>query len=709
MARECQRDGKCIHGRGRIPKPYGQFSGKDVVFGKVQGASKGENAMENVKVVFDPLYSLRDDDRNRQDVVEYLEEENKYTEEATQHFHKEIDWFYEEMLRHVKETDQSVPYCHGSYLYYTRTEQGKAYPIYCRKEGDVERVYLDLNKIAASASYCKIGVVSMSPDHGIVAFSLDVAGYEVYTVYFYDIENATYLDDKIPNTTGPITWGADNKTVYYCMYDDVQHRPYRFYRHEMGKTCETDTLLLGEDDETCGISFGKTVSGRFIICSIDSFESSEVYTIDLNETDPKLCIVHPREPKLRYAVDHSGDYFYIVTNADGAINQKLVRTEIAKPGKANWQNIADYDENISIEDTLCLKDNIVVEGRQGGFSGLWVVNESKLELEKVSCFPDQISNVYIGINREYETSKARVVYESMVTPVTNYDLDVSNMSIEVIHQRNVLNYDSTKFECKQLYAPGHDGVQIPISIVYKKKFFDENTPVPMCLEAYGAYGSCCDPVFVASDLPLLERGVCIAYAHVRGGGELGRTWYDNGGKFLNKKNTFYDFISCARHLIDEGITSPEKLAITGTCIGGLTMGVALNMAPELFKCCIMAAPCLDTLNTLAEPTTEWEELGNPNEEPYFDYIQSYDPCNNIGQKDYPAILLTVGYHDLRVGYWEAVKYAAKLRDMKTNDSEVLLHINMDSGHDIGANRYKYLREKAFQFAFISDQLNLSKQ
>jgi len=693
--------------------------GRDVTFGVKDGENRGSVPMNPPKVSFDPYFWMRDDDRKNPQVIEYLNSENEYCASKTKHLDALKAHVYTDLLGHVKETDESVPYPYGAFEYYSRTIKGESYRIYCRrKKGSKnEEVLLDMNVEAKGKKHCDLGGIKPSPDHRIIGYTLDENGYETYKAKFKNLETGELLNEQLLDQTSSLVWGKDNSVVFYATQDE-SHRPYRLYMHTFGDE-GPDQLLHEELDEEYWMGFYKTLSGRFLICEAGNAESSEFHYIDLDSGgDYSLKLFHPREAKLRYDLDHRNDLFYMVTNADGAINQKIMVTPITDTARSSWSDLVKYNPKIYTESLICFKDFIVVEGREGGFSAHWIFNPKSKVMQKITGYPDPVSKSEIGVNREYDTTCVRILYESMVTPTCTYDVDLRDSSKKnLVHQKEIPNYDQTQYKCKRITAKGHDGTEIPMAMVFKKGSFADNDnkatrkPGPMLLDAYGSYGICSEPDFVASFITLLDRGMVVCVAQIRGGSEMGRSWYEDEGKYLKKKNTFKDFISCAEHLTHENYTNSEQLAITGRSAGGLLMGAVVNMAPHLFKCVVAGVPFVDLMNTMCDPsipltTLEWTEWGNPNEEKYYQYMLEYSPYDNVTAQKYPAMLVLAGLYDPRVAYWEPAKWVARLRTRKTDDNLLLLKTDMVSGHFSASDRYKYYREKSFELAFILDQVGL---
>ncbi len=719
ISRRASQGSKNGRWKSTLKAPVAKQNGKFVLIGAVEGENRGDNPMSPPKAIYDPYFWLRDDDRKNPDVISYLKEENAYCEEKMAPLQPLAKEMYKDFLSHIKETDESVPYPYGPFVYYSRTVEGSSYPIYCRKlKGtDQEQVLLDMNELAKGKKHCHLGGLQPSPDHSVLAYSIDETGYETYKAHFKCLETGkAILGEDIPDMTGSLVWGKDNKSIFYATHDDA-HRPYKLWRHEMSSPGKKDQLMFHEPDEEFWLGMYKTRSGRYLVCSVATSLNSEVSILDLEQpAGTEMICVHPREPKLRYSIDHWGEWFYIVTNADGAKNQKLMKTPVSEPSKANWRQIQPYDAETTFEDLSCFQSKIVVEGRQGGFSCMWLLDPADDKLTKLEGFPEPVSTVGMSVNKEFDSSVVRIVYDSLVTPPTTLDVSFDTLEKKHIHQKTIPNYDPSHYCSKRLFAEGHDGTMIPMSMVYKRgSVFDTDgdsakQPGPIFLDGYGSYGICNEPEFSSFYINFLDRGIAVVHAHIRGGGELGLTWHEDGGKFLTKKNTFKDFVSCAQHLIDNKMTDSNQLAIHGRSAGGLLMGSVLNMAPQLFKCAIMGVPFVDVVNTISDATipltvVEWDEWGNVNHEKYFDYMLSYSPYDNISAQNYPNIYITAGLFDPRVAYWEPAKYCAKLRSLNTGDNLILLKTDLDSGHFSASDRYSYYEKKAQEYAFVCHMLS----
>lgn len=700
----------------RVRPPVLEKRPKMVPFGAVPGQNRGSNPMKPILYMEDPYFYVRDDSRKNEEVLEHLRKENAYTELKTQHLANVRENIYKELLSHVQETDEEYPYPHGPFLYYTRTEEGSSYVYHCRKskpkagetEAGKEELLLDENEVAKGQSHCDVSRVSPSPDHRYLAYMVDFNGYETYTGYIKDLKTGELLADRIEGISS-LGWGKDSSVLYYATQDEA-HRQNKVWRHTVGTSKDADELLYTEEDEIYSAYFQKSRSGKYMFLLSYSSETTEASFIDLDNPSAPPQVISKRQKGHIYSVDHHNSSFYIVTNRDKATNFKVMRTPVSKPSPEHWVDVFPYDESVKVDDVDCFKNFMVMTGRQGGYSQIWIVvalSDNKHSRRKLE-FSEASYAVSGWVNRDYDTTKYRFVYSSMTTPRTTFDYDVETHKTTFLKEKPCPNYDRSLYKSERLEAKASDGTTVPISIVYRadKRSKDRQ---PLHLYGYGSYEHSIDPSFVSTILPLLDRGVIYAIAHIRGGGEMGRTWYENA-KYKTKKNTFTDFISCAEHLIKTGYTSPSKMTCEGRSAGGLLMGAVLNMRPDLFKAAIAGVPFVDVMNTMSDAsipltTGEWEEWGNPNEAEYFQYMLSYSPYENVKQQAYPNILVTSGLYDPRVAYWEPTKWVAKLRDTKSDQNEVLLKMDLSSGHFSASDRYHYLKEKAFDIAYLLDQLD----
>jgi oligopeptidase B len=659
----------------------------------------------------DDYFWLRDDQRSNSNVIDYLEAENNYTEVMMKHTETLQESLYQEMLGRIQETDLSVPARRDNYFYYSRTVEEKAYPIYCRQQGDLEaleEILLDVNILATGHEYFALGVFSVSPNHQLLAYSIDTTGAEIYTMYFLDLNTRQTYPGTIPETYYSLVWANDNQTVFYTKVD-AANRPYQIYRHIVGSDVAQDELVYHELDEAYFLSLDRTLSNAYIMISIRSMVTSEVSFLSADRPTDPFQIIQPRSIGVEYRVTHHGDDFYITTNEE-AINFKLMKTPVGKPERENWQTVIPHREDIYLLDTEAFIDHLVIDEMVAGIPQLRV-HKFSTGAEHYISFPEPVYGLGAARNLEFNTNIFRFVYTSLVTPAAVFDYNLDTQARELKKETPVLGgYDRTQYISERIYADAPDGSAIPISLVYKKGV-EQNGNNPLLLTGYGSYGAHYPVNFSATRLSLLDRGVIYAIAHIRGGSEMGRKWYEDG-KLLHKKNTFTDFIACAEFLIGQNWTAPERLAITGGSAGGLLMGAVLNMRPDLFHAAIANVPFVDVLTTILDPDlpltiTEWEEWGNPQDKTYYDYMKSYSPYDNVVAQAYPHILIKSGLNDPRVAYWEPTKWTAKLRAVKTDDHLLLLKTNMGAGHGGASGRYDQLQETAFDYAFLLDRIGVT--
>ncbi|MBW4611286.1 MAG: S9 family peptidase [Hassallia sp. WJT32-NPBG1] len=658
----------------------------------------------------DDYFWLRDIENNK--AIAYLEAENAYTEAMMQHTEALQTKLYNEMLARIQETDLSVPFRKDDYYYYSRTEEGKAYPIFCRKKGSLdapEEVLLDQNELAQGHEFFSLGVFQISPNHEILAYSTDTSGSEQYTLFFLDLNTFQLYSETIPETYFSLTWGNDNQTVFYTKIN-AANRPYQLFRHTLQTPTTEDVLIYHEPDDIYNLDVGKTRSEAYILMILSSSITTEIHYLDANNPTGDFQIIHPRTTGMEYDVEHHSDYFYIVTN-DEATNFKLVKTPVATPNKENWQTVIPHREDVMLSGVSLFTNHLVIYERKAGLETARVQNLSTGKENNIT-FPEPTYTFSEGNNPEFNTNILRFSYTSLITPLSVFDYDMEADKRELKKETEVLGgYDKSHYKSEWLMATAKDGTQIPISIVYKEGTKKDGKN-PLYLTGYGSYGYSYPVMFSSTRLTLLDRGIVYAIAHIRGGEEMGRKWYEDG-KFLQKKNTFTDFIACAEYLIDEKWTASDRLVISGGSAGGLLMGAVINMRPELFKVVVADVPFVDVVTTILDTSLplsamEWEEWGNPNDKVYYDYMKSYSPYDNVEAKDYPDMLITAGLNDSRVKYWEPAKWTAKLRELKTDNNILLLKTNMSAGHGGASGRYESLKELAFDYAFILDRLGLAE-
>jgi len=664
------------------------------------------------------LLVLHDDERvddyfwlsNLEDpqTLAYLEAENTYTQAQMQPTATLQTSLYEEMLGRIKETDLSVPYLQGNYYYYSRTETGLAYSIYCRKKGidAPEEILLDQNKLAQGHEYFSLGTFQISPNQQILAYAVDTSGAEQYTLQFLDLNTHQLYPETIADTYFSTAWANDNQTIYYTKVD-ATNRPYQLYRHFLGTPASEDILVYHEPDEAYFVFVGKSRSQAYILIRTSSKITSEVHYLDANQPNGAFQVFQPRVTGVEYRIEHHRDRFYIVTN-EAAINFKLMSTPVTATAKENWQTVIPHREEIMLSGVSAFVNHLVIYERKGGLSTARIENLSTGKSHEIT-FTEPTYSFSEGNNPEFNTTTLRYNYTSLITPQSVFDYDMETQQRELKKETEVLGgYDKTQYKSEWIFATATDGTQIPISLVYKQGTQRDGNP--LFLTGYGAYGAAYPAGFSSQRLSLLDRGIIFAIAHIRGGGEMGRKWYEEG-KFLHKKNTFTDFIACAEHLIAERWTDGDRLVISGGSAGGLLMGAVVNMRPDLFKAVIADVPFVDVVTTILDTSlplsaTEWEEWGNPNDKIYYDYMKSYSPYDNVTAQNYPEMLITAGLNDSRVKYWEPAKWTAKLRELKTDNNILLLKTNMGAGHGGASGRYDSLQELAFKYAFVLNCLDV---
>lgn len=650
----------------------------------------------------DPYFWLRE--RENPEVIRHLEAENAFTESVMADTQELQEKLYREILSRIKETDLSVPVKLGNYFYYTRTEQGKQYPIHCRKKETLEapeQILLDQNVLAEGHTYFRVGVFKISPDHKLLAYSIDTMGSEMYTVHVKNLETGELLKDILPNTYANLEWANDNQTFFYTLLDEAK-RPYQLMRHRLGQEPSKDTLVFHEKDESFFLVVYKTSDRQYLMLELASKITTEVHYLKASQPEGKFQIIEPRQKKMEYSADHYNGTFLILTN-DQAQNFRLMEAPVEKPGKSFWKEIIPARADIKIEGLGAVENYWTIYEREKGLTNIRIMDPKTRESYLID-FPEPVYNAEPTGNLEYRTEILRFDYTSLVTPSSVFDFNMRTRQRELKKQQEVVGgYDASQYTSERIWAKSPDGVQVPVSLVYKKGIKRDGSN-PLFLYGYGSYGISMDPGFSSVRLTLLNRGFVFAIAHIRGGGDLGRPWYEEG-KFLKKKNTFHDFIAAAETLIREKYTSPEKLVIEGGSAGGMLMGAVVNMRPELFKAVVAKVPFVDVVSTMLDETlpltvTEYDEWGNPQDKEFFDAMRAYSPYDNVTSRCYPHMLITGGLNDPRVQYWEPAKWAAKLRDHQTGERLILLKIEMESGHGGPSGRYNYLKEIAFDYAFL---------
>jgi oligopeptidase B len=661
----------------------------------------------------DNYYWLRE--KSNPEVIAYLEAENAHTAAVMAHTQALQQRLYEEMVGRIQESDQTVPAKDGDYYYYSRTEEGKQYDIYCRKRGHLaagqeadEEVLLDLNELAQGHSYCKLGIYRVSPDHQLLAYSLDTSGAEAFTIFFKDLASGEVLPDQIDQTFYAAEWANDNRTFFYTTQNEAW-RSYKLFRHTLGADPSQDPLIYHETDDGFSVFLSKSKDKAYLFLVSGNMETTEVHYLDADRPTAGFTLVEARRQGIRYHLKHHTGTFYIVTNED-APNHKVMMAPAANPVKAQWQEVIAHRPDFLIDDVELFAHHLVLYGRQNGLRTLHITHLANNETHEVT-FAEPVYTFSQGDNLEFDTHLLRFNYTSLVTPESVFDYDMNTGQRELKKQKPVPGYEPDAYQSERIWATAGDGTQVPISLVYRRGMVRDGQ-APCLLYGYGSYGATMDPTFNANRVSLLDRGFIFALAHIRGGQEMGRAWYDQG-KFLHKKNTFTDFIACARRLIEANYTSSHRLAIMGRSAGGLLIGAVVTMAPELFQAAVAGVPFVDVVTTMLDesiPLTviEFEEWGNPQDKVYYDYMLSYSPYDNITARAYPNMLITAGLNDPRVQYWEPAKFAARLRACKRDHNRLLLKTNMGAGHFSFSGRYDYLQDVAFEFAFILDVLGFTE-
>jgi oligopeptidase B len=649
-------------------------------------------------------------DREDPAVISYLEAENAYTEATMAHTADLRDELFSEIKGRIKQTDLSVPVFQNGYFYYSRTEEGKDYSIRARKQGSLdapEEILLDENERAAGHVYYGASGGVVSPGNDLMAFAEDVVGRRIYTLRFKDLGSGELLDEEIAGVSGNVVWAEDNKTVFYSKRDLQTLRTYQVFRHELGTDPAADVLVFQEDDEEFSCFVTKTRSKEYIIIGSSQTTMNEYRVLKADDPTGEFTVFMPRDAGHEHSIDHNDGYFYISTNSGGATNFKLMRTPVGATGMSNWEEVIGPRDDVLLEDFTPFADHLVVEERTAGLVGLRVIRWDGSDEHYIE-FNDPAYMTYTTGNPEIETSTLRFGYTSPSTPRTIYDYDMNTRERTLLKRDEVLgDFDPANYVVERIMAPARDGVEVPVSIVYRGGI-ERNGESPLLLYAYGSYGMSMDATFNSSNLSLLDRGFVYAIAHIRGGQEMGRQWYEDG-KMFNKMNTFTDFIDVAEYLIAEGYTSSDRIFAKGGSAGGLLMGAVVNLRPDLFRGVVAHVPFVDVVTTMLDEsipltTFEYDEWGNPNDLESYNYMLSYSPYDQVEAKDYPNMLVTTGLHDSQVQYWEPAKWVAKLRSLKTDDNRLILKTHMDAGHGGGSGRDRRYEETAFEFAFILDLL-----
>ncbi|HMK28171.1 MAG TPA: S9 family peptidase [Terriglobales bacterium] len=657
----------------------------------------------------DNYFWLRD--KQNPEVKTYLDAENAYTDALMTPTQALQQTLYQEMVGHIKETDMGVPYRDGAWFYYSRTEQGKQYPIYCRKRGSLEaaeQIFLDVNQLAVGEKFMSVGAWQVSDDGNLLAYITDNTGFRQYTLHLKNLATGELYPERVERV-GSLAWAADNKTLFYTVEEDKTKRQYRLYRHPLGQDPARDVLIYEDPDERFNLNVERTRSRTFLLLESGSHTTSEWRYLRADQPAAEWQLIAPRLQDREYEVAHHGDEFYIRVNDTGR-NFRLVTAPVAHPGSENWKELVPHRPNIMLTGMEMFDGFYVRLEREDGLPHFRVVDFKSGQTTSVA-FPEPAYAASPAQNREYQTTRFRYGYQSMVTPSSVYDYDVVSHASTLLKRFEVPGYDPAAYRAERIYATAGDGTRVPISLVYRRGFAADGAH-PMLLTAYGAYGFTLPVNFNANVLSLLDRGFVYAMAHVRGGGDMGKAWHDQG-RMMNKKNTFTDFIACAEYLVARNYTSPQRLIISGTSAGGLLIGAVVNLRPDLFHAAVLRVPFVDVINTMLDeslPLTvpEFEEWGNPKVKADYDYMLSYSPYDQLARKPYPAILVKTSFNDSQVMYWEPAKYVARLRTLKTDSHPLLLKTNMAAGHGGASGRYDLLHETAFEYAFMLWQAGITR-
>ncbi len=668
----------------------------------------------------DPYYWMRlsddqknatDKDEQTQEVLTYLAQENAYTKSKLAHTEGLQEKLFLEMKGRIKETDQSVPVKDNGYWYYTRFEEGKDYAFYCRKKESLtasEEVLIDGPALAEGKSYWALGGMTISQDNRWMAYGTDEVSRRIYQIKFKNLEGASDVSEVLDGTSGRATWAADNRTVFYTKKDPQTLRDFQIWRHVIGTSQTEDVLVFQEDDEEFSCFVFKTKSEAYIIIGSSQTLMKEYRYIKSDEPESEFTLFEARSENHEYGIDHYEDHFYITTNWE-AKNFRLMKCKLDQTDRKYWQEVIAHRADVLLEGVEIFREYMVVDERKNGLTHIRIIRWDGGD-DYYLPFPDAAYAAGVGANYDFDTEILRYGYSSMVTPASTFDFNMKTKESCLLKQQEVVGgYDATQYQCERIMVPARDGAMIPLSIVYKRNL-ERNGKAPLLLYAYGSYGHSIDAGFSSGRLSLLDRGFAFAIAHIRGGQEMGRQWYEEG-KLLKKMNTFHDFIDCGTYLVAQGYTSEQGLFAMGGSAGGLLMGVVANQAPQLFKGIISAVPFVDVVTTMLDEsipltTFEFDEWGNPKDSEYYFYMKSYSPYDNIVSQAYPNILVTTGYWDSQVQYWEPAKYIAKLRDYNISENPILFWCNMDAGHGGKSGRFEALKEVAMEYAFMLDLVGI---
>ncbi|MFC4721993.1 S9 family peptidase [Geojedonia litorea] len=652
--------------------------------------------------------------REDQDVLDYLNAENDYYNQMTAHTKAFESKLFKEMKSRIKEDDESVPYKYNGYWYIVKYEKGKDYPIYSRKNGTLdgeEELLFDCNEMAKGHDYFRLVGLSISLDNTKVSFGVDTVGRRQYTIQIKNLLDNTIFPDTIENTTGSASWANDNQTLFYTKKDEETLRSHTIYRHVLGTKSSKDVIVFHEADDTFGVTVYKSKSRKYLIIACYSTLTNEYHILDANTPNEDFKLFQKRIRGLEYSISHYKDHFYIVTNKDGATNFKLMKAPEYKTNIEAWEDLIPHREHVLLEDIDIFKDYLVLSERTNGLNQIRIKKWDE-SIDYYLPFDNETYTAYTSTNVEFDTEILRFTYNALTSPSSIIDFNMATKTKTILKEQEVLGgkFDKSNYKSERLWATANDGEKIPISLVYRKDV-KLGKSTPLLQYAYGAYGHTIDPYFSSVRLSLLDRGFVYAISHVRGGEYLGRKWYEEG-KLLNKTNTFSDFIACSKYLIENKYTSSKHLYALGGSAGGLLIGAVVNMAPKLYNGVIAAVPFVDVLTTMLDDTIplttgEYDEWGNPNDKDFYNYIKSYSPYDNVSEQNYPHILVTTGLHDSQVQYWEPAKWVAKLRDKKIDKNLLLLKTNMKAGHGGASGRFEALKEDAEEYAFLLDLENIN--
>lgn len=653
-------------------------------------------------------------ERDSPEVLAYLKAENEYFEKMTASTKSFEDKLFEEMKSRIKEDDSSVPYKYNGYWYSTRYEQGKEYPIHSRRKETMdapEEILFNVNEMAQGHAFYRLGSIEISPDNKWATFAVDTQGRNIFHLYIKNLETGEIISTGIKNLTS-VCWASDNKTLFYGLKNPTTLRAEKIMRHEMGSDPKNDVEIFFEKDELYSTYVYSSKSEKYIIIASESTTTSEYQILPADTPKGKFSIFQPRTKGLEYSISHYGDYFYILNNGNDATNFKLDKTPINKTSRENWTEVIPHRKEVLLEGIDIFKNYLVVSERSNGLNQIRIISWDGKQDEYLK-FNDPAYTASVSTNPDFDTEVLRYSYTSLTTPRSVIDYNMKTKTQQIMKEQEVLGgkFNKENYVSERIWATAEDGVKVPMSIVYRKGIKRDGSN-PFLLYGYGSYGATIDPQFSSIRLSLLDRGFIFAIAHIRGGEDLGREWYENG-KFLKKKNTFTDFIACAKHAINQKYTSPKHLYAMGGSAGGLLMGAVMNMAPDLFNGVVAQVPFVDVVTTMLDDslpltTGEYEEWGDPNDKTYYDYMKSYSPYDNVQKKAYPNLLVTTGYHDSQVQYWEPAKWVALLRELKTDNNLLLFYTNMDAGHSGSSGRFESLREDAQEYTFLLHLESLAK-